>query len=99
MDLITFLSLQHPEEMPLDKLLERMMEEGRGTFEHELRLRSDEGQWLWFKMRGALATRDDPESWHMVGIAVDITAQKRAAAAMKKAERRLVDAIESIDHV
>ncbi len=94
MDIGAFLDLQHPEDSPVDHLLERMLEEGRATFEHEMRLRDAGGNWLWFKIRGALSSENGTH--HLVGIAVDITAQKRAAAAMRAAEKRLMDAIESI---
>ena len=95
MDLADFLALQHPEDEPVDVLLEKRLEEGHTTFEHELRLRQADGGWLWLKLRGALPeTRE--ASRHLVGIAVDITAQKQATEAVRNAEERLMQAIESL---
>ena len=98
-DMADFIALQHPEEKPVDVLLEEGLEAGNDTFEHEIRLRKADHGWLWLKLRGALPARetgDMDESRHLVGIAVDITAQKEAAAAMRSAEQRLLGAIESL---
>ncbi len=97
-DMADFIVLQHPEEKPVDVLLEEGLEAGNDTFEHEIRLRKADGDWLWLKLRGALPAREGnvSESRHLVGIAVDITAQKKAAAAMRSAEQRLLSAIESL---
>ena len=95
MDLADFLALQHPEDDPVDVLLEKRLEEGHTTFEHELRLRQADGGWLWLKLRGALPEAREA-SRHLVGIAVDITAQKQATEAVRNAEERLMQAIESL---
>jgi len=96
MDLADFLQLQHPEERPIDDLLEEQLLTGEQTFEQELRLRNQrDGTWLWLKLRGALPA-DSGSAPHLVGIAIDITAQKRAAADKRDAELLLDQAIESI---
>ena len=95
MDLADFLALQHPEDEPVDSLLEKRLEEGHTTFEHELRLRHADGGWLWLKLRGALPETERAHR-HLVGIAVDITAQKQATEAVRNAEERLMQAIESL---
>ncbi len=95
MDLADFLALQHPEDEPVDSLLEKRLEDGHTTFEHELRLRHADGGWLWLKLRGALPETQEARR-HLVGIAVDITAQKQATEAVRNAEERLMQAIESL---
>ena len=96
LDLADFLLLQHPEEPPIDDLLEQQLQTGEKTFEQELRLRNQQdGTWLWLKLRGALPA-DDSRAPHLLGIAIDITAQKRAAADKRDAELLLDQAIESI---
>ncbi len=96
MDLKDFLALQHPEEPPIDQLLEEGLSKGSPTFEHELRLRQADGRWIWVKMRGALPETTSDGVYHLVGIAVDITEQKQASDAVRHAEQRLTQAIESI---
>ena len=96
MDLKDFLALQHPTETPIDQLLEENLGLGVRTFEHELRLRHTDNRWVWVKMRGALPERQYDQIQHLVGIAVDITEQKLANDAMRNAEQRLTQAIESI---
>ncbi|GEM_PF-64898 len=95
MDIADLLELQHPEDTPLDMLLEDQLRSGHGTFEQEVRLHNASGTFLWLKLRGALHEADDG-TLHLVGIAVDITAQKRAAAGRRSAEQLLDQAIESI---
>ncbi len=96
MDLADFLVLQHPEDTPIDELLEQRLRTKLNTFEHELRLRNEiTGSYLWVKLRGALP-EGAGENMHLVGIAVDITEQKKAAEARHNAEQQLDQAIESI---
>jgi two-component system cell cycle sensor histidine kinase PleC len=87
---------QHPEEAPMADLAEALLRQGADTFDHEFRLRDARGQWIWLRARGALVR--DPVSGepHLVGIAIDITDQRRAARAQKEAEMRLREAIEAI---
>ncbi len=96
MDLKDFLALQHPEEPPIDQLLEEGLSKGQQTFEHELRLRRAQDGWAWVKMRGALPEEQSDQGLHLVGIAVDITEQKLANDAARDAEQRLTQAIEAI---
>ncbi len=87
---------QHPAERPLADLAEDLLRSGAEGFDHEFRLRNAEGQWVWLRARGAVVT--DPVSGepHLVGIAIDITDQRKAAHAQKEAEMRLREAIEAI---
>jgi two-component system cell cycle sensor histidine kinase PleC len=60
----------------------------------EFRLRHADGDWVWIRARGRLT--EDGRAPHLVGIAVDITAEKAEAAVRATADMRLRDAVESI---
>ena len=87
---------QHPQDMPLDQMVETMLREGRGSFDHEFRLRHAAGHWVWLRARGAMTRSANADAPHLVGIAIDITAQKKADKANREAETRLREAIEAI---
>ncbi len=87
---------QHPEDAPIEQIAERLLAEGRTAFEHDFRLRHEDGRWIWLRTRGALTTENKSGEPRLVGIAIDITDQKKAARASREAESRLRDAIETI---
>ncbi len=87
---------QHPGERPLADLAEDLLRSGAESFDHEFRLRNAEGQWIWLRARGAVVTDPVSDEPHLVGIAIDITDQRKAAHAQKEAEMRLREAIEAI---
>ncbi len=86
---------QHPEDPPMERLAEAMLERGDNGFDHEFRLRHADGHWVWLRARGALVEAEGGAP-HLVGIAIDISEQKKADAASREAETRLHDAIETI---
>lgn len=87
---------QHPDETPIAQLLEEMLEQGRSTFDHRFRLRHADGHWVWLRSRGALVTAQEEGAPHLVGIAIDISEQKKVSAQSREAELRLREAIEAI---
>ncbi len=87
---------QHPQDLPLDQMVEAMLKEGRDSFDHEFRLRHASGHWVWLRARGAMTRGANASEPHLVGIAIDITAQKKADKASREAETRLREAIEAI---
>ncbi len=89
-------SRQHPEEAPIADLAETMLRTGTKSFDHEFRLQDAKGRWIWLRARGALVHDPADGTPRLVGIAIDITDQKRAAKASKEAEHRLREAIEAI---
>ena len=89
-------SRQHPEEAPIAELAENLLRSGSTSFDHEFRLQDAKGHWIWLRARGALVHDPADGTPRLVGIAIDITDQKRAARASKEAEHRLREAIEAI---
>ena len=89
-------SRQHPEDVPIDQLADAILDSENGAFDHEFRLRHADGHWIWLRARGALVMNPEEAEPHFVGIAIDISEQKKADRASREAETRLRDAIETI---
>ncbi|CAN1510204.1 PAS domain [Rhabdaerophilaceae bacterium] len=69
---------------------------GSGEIDHQFRMRHASQGWLWFHMRAARIAEGDGGKDRLLGVVMDITAEREAAAESERAEQRLRDAIESI---
>lgn len=88
-------ALIHPEDIDLVELANSLVRAGSGHMDQEFRMRHAEGSWVWIRARAEVVA-DVENSLHLVGIAVDITEQKRLAEASRTADLRLRDAIEAV---
>lgn len=86
----------HPNDQDLDRLIETMIRNKETAFDKELRLRHEDGHWVWLRARGELTFAPGDHAPHLVGIAIDITEKKLADARTAEADMRLRDAIETI---
>lgn len=85
----------HPQDIPLTALAGAVESVGQQAIDHAFRARNASGDWIWLRARGQISYRQAGKP-HLVGIAVDITAEKRLAEATETADVRLRDAIEAI---
>ena len=87
--------LTHPDDTDLLEVANGLVRAGSGQLDSEFRMRHADGTWIWVRARAEVVcdVDDDP---HLVGIAVNITEQKRLAEASRTADLRLRDAIEAI---
>jgi two-component system, cell cycle sensor histidine kinase PleC len=84
----------HPDDHnPFNTAMDRLLDED-DMVEQEFRMLHECGEWRWIRIRGQRI--DDNGRPHVVGIAIDITAEKQAAAQRQQHDTRLHDAIESI---
>src|SRR5437868_14979821 len=60
------------------------------------RMQHTGGHWIWLRVRCEVSTAAGDGGLHLVGMAVDITAQKSLAEKPVEADLRLRDAIETI---
>jgi two-component system cell cycle sensor histidine kinase PleC len=86
----------HPENAQIDRLVEEMLRGQSSVFNREFRMRHEDGHWVWLRARAALAPGDQPDTPHLIGIVIDISAQKQTDKLNQDAELRLKDAIENI---
>src|SRR3954468_15071248 len=88
--------LVHPDDVQLYELATQLSDSGAASIDRIFRMRHARGNWVWLRARCELVRQPDEPHAHLIGIAVDITEQKRLAEASATAEMRLSDAIEAI---
>jgi two-component system, cell cycle sensor histidine kinase PleC len=86
----------HQNDARLDDLAEDLLAGRVKVFDHEFRMRHENGSWVWLRARAALAPGTSPAERHLVGIVFDISRQKIRDKQSADAEVRLKDAIENI---
>jgi two-component system, cell cycle sensor histidine kinase PleC len=88
--------LIHPEDNDLMQLVELLSSQEQRLFDHTFRLRHTRGHWIWVRIRAEIVSQQDAEYPHLIGIAIDISDQKKMEEQTEQADLRLRDAIESI---
>ena len=88
--------LVHPDDVQLYELATQLSEAGSSSVDRVFRMRHARGDWVWLRARFEMVRQPDEPHSHLIGIAVDITDQKRLAEESATAEMRLSDAIEAI---
>lgn len=89
-------ALVHPLDDDLGALAESLAAGDMPCIDHVLRLRNVAGEWVWLRVRAERVLEPATNDPYFVGIAVDITDEKRFAERSATADRRLSDAVESI---
>ena len=88
--------LVHPDDTDLYSLADMLAAEAATTVDHAFRIRAADGDWVWVRARAELVRDEETDSPHLVGIAVDITEQRRLADETAEADARLRDAVDTI---
>ena len=88
--------LMHPEDGDLATMAEMLATSRSNSMDHAFRLRNAAGDWIWLRARAQRVEGTPQEGVHLVGIAIDISEQKRLAEHSAAADRRLRDAIETV---
>jgi len=86
----------HPDDPDLYALAHQLASSRSALVDHEFRIRSASGNWVWLRARAELIDDPDDKARHLVGIAVDITEQRGLAEQTATADARLRDAIDAI---
>jgi two-component system cell cycle sensor histidine kinase PleC len=89
-------ALVHPDDGSLYDIAAQLAETSDGTIDRAFRMRHANGEWVWLRARAELVRQNDGNGPHIVGIAVDITEEKRLAERTATADMRLRDAVETI---
>lgn len=87
--------LVHPEDVDLYTLACTVMERGQTHVEQVFRMRHTQGQWIWIRLKVEIAGAETTKP-RLVGIAEDITEQRRFETATYQKDMRLHDAIENL---
>jgi two-component system cell cycle sensor histidine kinase PleC len=86
----------HPEDEALAAIAARALEARLSFVDLEFRMRNRDGEWVWLRKRAELVEDSATGAWRLVGIAVDISDQKREAEMSATADQRVREAIEAI---
>jgi PAS domain S-box-containing protein len=89
------LSLVHPDDRRTiqDKL--RAVREHNADYDAVFRLKSESGEWRWIASRARVFDRERPDAARMIGVAQDITEQRRAEMELSESEAFLRGILES----
>ncbi len=88
--------LVHPADVTLYDLAAQVAEGRTTAIDREFRMRHAQGGWVWLRVRCDITRQPDEPGFHLIGIAVDVSEQKRLAEQTAAADIRLRDAIETI---
>ncbi len=86
----------HPMDADLYQLADAISRGEQTVIDNEFRIRTSAGTWMWLKARAELVIDTVSRSRHLVGIAVNISEQRRLAEQNTTLDLRLRDAIEAI---
>ena len=98
-DLLSFGELDalvHPDDIDLYELARQLADAELNSIDHAFRMRHADGHWLWLRVRCELTRQQAEAGPHLIGIAVDVSEQKRLMEKTNAADLRLRDAIETI---
>jgi two-component system cell cycle sensor histidine kinase PleC len=98
-DLLTFgevSALVHPADVKLYEVAAQLADATSRSIDRAFRMRHARGDWVWLRARCELVRQPGEAAAHVIGIAIDVTEQKRLAEQSEAADMRLRDAIESI---
>src|SRR3954454_9580656 len=71
--------LVHPDDVQLYELAAQLADSGNSCIDRMFRMRHASGNWVWLRARCELVRNPGEPHSHLIGIAVDITEQKRLA--------------------
>lgn len=90
-------ALVHPEDGDLYGIADLLAGSATTAVDREFRIRRANGDWVWLRARAELVEGNDgQEGPHLVGIAVDVSEERRLAERNKTANDRLGDAIDAL---
>jgi two-component system, cell cycle sensor histidine kinase PleC len=86
----------HPDDSDFYALADELAASRSTIVDHAFRIRAANGDWVWLRARAELVQDKDDDTRHLIGIAVDVTEQRRLAEQTAAADIRLRDAVDAI---
>lgn len=88
-------ALLHPEDGDLHTLADKLLGSECETVDKVMRVRHRDGHWIWLRARAEL-DRNRQGGPHLIGVALDITEQRKLEERTRTSDERLRSAIEAI---
>lgn len=88
----------HPDDISPLTLAQDIQQQGKREIDHLFRMQHEDRGWIWLRMRAVLV-QDSPATPTLLGIVMDVTAEREMEEESHRANARLRDAIESIPEV
>lgn len=85
----------HPDDGNLHEYVEALLASNESMMDRKLRLRHEDGSWVWFRIRAELTTSAH-KRLHLIGVAMDVSQQVVSEETSRMADLRLHDAIDAI---
>ena len=89
-------AMLHPADIDLTDVAKALINSDERSIDRSFRMRTADGEWRWMRARCEVVRHSKDDAPHLVGIAIDITEQKKLAESTRTAGERLQDAIEAI---
>ncbi|MGE0338671.1 MAG: PAS domain-containing sensor histidine kinase [Xanthobacteraceae bacterium] len=89
-------ALVHPDDGSLFELASNLADASDGAVDRAFRMRHANGSWVWLRARAELVQEGVGSGPHLIGIASDITEEKRLQARTATADMRLREAVETV---
>ena len=90
------IALMHPDDGGVRGLLSALSTQDACALDREIRVRTAKGEWLWLRIKGETIDEPADGSRHMVGLAIDVTAERQAAERRARDDLRLREAVDAI---
>ncbi|HMN51751.1 MAG TPA: ATP-binding protein [Xanthobacteraceae bacterium] len=89
-------ALVHPDDGSLFELASNLADAMDGAVDRAFRMRHANGSWVWLRARAELIHETAGKGPHLIGIAVDITEEKRLQVRTATSDMRLREAVDTI---
>jgi PAS domain S-box-containing protein len=89
-------SLMHPDDADLLQFSKNLQATGVNAIDQEFRARHANGHWVWLRARAEIVNEPSNNSKHLIGIALDITEQKKLVEYTNVADQRLLRTVEDL---
>jgi PAS domain S-box-containing protein len=88
--------LMHPDDANLFEFAENLARSNKQAVDQEFRARHANGSWVWLRARAEIVHEPSNNSKHLIGIALDITEQKKLVEYTNVADQRLLRTVQDL---
>jgi PAS domain S-box-containing protein len=89
-------NFMHPDDANLFEFSDALARSGKQAIDQEFRARHVNGHWIWLRARAEIVHEPSNKSKHLIGIALDITEQKKLVEYTNVADQRLLRMVEDL---